>query len=103
MNKYRAKKVKTEDGTFDSQAEYKRWCQLKLLEKAGEIHDLRRQVKYPLDVNGHKICSYISDFTYRDRHGEIVEDYKGVKTQAYRLKAKLMKAVHGINVMETGA
>ena len=104
-NKYNAKKVTTEEGTFDSQAEYRRWCELKLLEKAGEIRDLRRQTKFPLEFNGVKFGFYKDDFDYRPANDVTitVEDLKGVKTAIYRLKKKLMKAVHGIDILETPA
>ena len=104
MNKYRAKKVKTEDGTFEIQAEYARWCELKLLERAGEIAALNRQGKWGLFVNGIQVATYRDDFNYLDRSKScvVVEDVKGFKTPVYRLKKKLMKAIHGIDILETG-
>ena len=103
-NKYRAKKVKTSDGTFASQAEYRRWCELKLMERAGEIKGLKRQGKYWLHVKGDVIGYYRDDFNYFDNDGHlIVEDVKGVKTPVYRLKKKLMRAIHGIEITEVAA
>ena len=46
MTKYGNNVIQTEDGKFDSQREYTRWCELKLLQRAGEISDLQRQVKF---------------------------------------------------------
>lgn len=106
-NKYKAKKVKTEDGTFDSQAEYRRWVQLQLMERAGLIEGLRRQIGYALDVNGHNVCKYKADFAYYSPAGPLarlwIEDVKGVRTPVYRLKKKLMKAIHGIEIQEVAA
>lgn len=105
-NKYRAKKVTVDGETFDSQGEYARWCELKLLERAGKISGLKRQITYPLVVNGEKIGSIIPDFDYRDnRTGEqITEDFKSKPTQTpvFRLKAKLFKAVYGREIKLSG-
>jgi hypothetical protein len=61
------------------------------------------QVKYSLDVNGVHIANYYADFVYFDYRfsKEICEDSKGVRTADYKLKAKLMKACHGIDILET--
>ena len=112
--KYHNVKTITSDGIeHHSRAEAKRWTQLKLLERAGEIKDLQRQVKYvliPSQKEGKKTiereCSYIADFVYTDlRTGQtVVEDVKGYKKgSAYSLftiKRKLMLWVHNIKVKE---
>jgi hypothetical protein len=105
MTKYKARKVKTEDGTFDSKAEYKRWCALKLLERADAICDLRLHPKFDLIVNGVNLGRYEADFGYYQRGDlhETIEDVKGVKTPVYRLKKKLMRACHGIEIQEVQA
>lgn len=108
MNKYRAKKIRTAEGVFDSKAELARWNELKLLERAGEIKNLRRQVRYKMVINGVHVCDYIADADYwgrvkGDKFGLVVEDTKGVRTPLYRLKAKLMKAVHGVTITEVSA
>ena len=102
-NKYGAKKVTTPEGMkFDSKREYARWLDLKLMERACAISDLKRQQPYDINVNGQKICRYIADFTYIDDDDRfIVEDSKGFRTPEYRLKAKLMLAVHNIKIRET--
>lgn len=101
FNKYRAKKVDSPDGKFDSKREYARWLVLKAAFAAGQITELRRQVPYTFELNGKKICKYISDFVYLDKDGKtVVEDSKGFKTPEYRLKKKLMKAFHDIDITE---
>lgn len=107
-SKYKAKKTVVDGITFDSKKEAARYSELKLLERAGEVHELRRQVKFvlipPQKENGKLIereCSYIADFVYEDKDGRlVVEDTKGVKTKDYIIKRKLMCYVHGIRVRE---
>jgi uridine kinase len=104
MSQYRkySNKITVVDGIkFRSKREAKRYSELKLLERTGAIRDLQRQVKYELAINGQKICDYIADFVYRTNHQQIVEDSKGFRTYEYKLKAKLMKAIHGIDILET--
>lgn len=101
-NKYRAKAVVTEDGRFASQAEYRRWCILKLMAKARQISALQRQVPFALKVNNIKVCAYVADATYMTRDGVlVVEDTKGVRTAVYRLKARLFAAINGYAITET--
>ncbi len=85
--------------------EARRYQELRLLERAGEIRDLELQPRYPLRVNGRLICTYVADFRYWDvREGrQVVEDAKGVRTSTYKIKAKLMAAVHNIEVEEVTA
>ncbi len=99
-SKYGAKKTVVDGITFRSKLEAKRYGELRMLERSGAITALLRQVPFDLKVNGNLICRYIADFTYTQAAtGEIVcEDAKGVMTPAFRLKAKLMEAVHGIVV-----
>jgi hypothetical protein len=94
---------------FDSKKEAERYGQLKLMERGGVVKDIRTQVRYRLAINGIKICDYIADFVYFDKFSrpgadpwkQIVEDTKGVRTPVYRLKKKLMLALHGIEIRET--
>lgn len=94
---------------FDSRKEAKRWAELRLLEKAGNICDLHRQETFDMWVGGHKICKYVADFTYYKTRGDVaygfvVEDVKSAATRKnpiYRIKKKLMKAIHGIEILET--
>lgn len=103
-SKYRNTKIVLDNITFDSKAEATRYSHLKLRERIGEITDLELQVRFPLVVNGTKVTTYVADFRYREAAtgAVIVEDVKGVRTPVYRLKKKLMKAVHGIDVSEIG-
>lgn len=124
MNKYRNKKITAGGLVFDSKREYNRYRELLLLEKAGEISNLRRQVKFVLipaqyeksperytrgkhkgelrpGVLLERECSYIADFVYIDADGQkVVEDVKGVKTKDYIIKRKLMLYVHKIKIKE---
>lgn len=126
MAKYGNKKTITSDGILhDSRKEALRWTQLLLLERAGEISDLKRQVEFLLipdqrepstEVyqNGEKKgmpkegkllerkVVYVADFVYRDtKTGKrVVEDTKGVKTKDYIIKRKLMLYIHHIKIKE---
>lgn len=110
-SKYRARKVTLPSGeTFDSTKEYRRWCELSLMQRAGAIKDLERQVKYVLippqrGSDGHLLereVSYHADFKYFDNELQrlVVEDTKGFRTKEYIIKRKLMLYVHGIKVVE---
>ena len=109
MNKYGNKKIETEDGKFDSLREYKRWCELKLLQKAKIISGLARQVPYVLipvqkDKDSGKMIErevkYIADFVYTMDGKTVVEDTKGMRTPEYIIKRKLMLKEHGIKIQE---
>lgn len=106
-NKYHNNVTKTFDGNVhDSRKEATRWSELLILEKAGVISDLKRQVKYELipKQEGERAVFYIADFEYIENGKKIVEDVKGCKEGlAYRvfaIKRKLMLYVHGIKVKE---
>ena len=90
---------RTADG-FDSKREARRYRDLCLREKANEISELHRQVPFRIDINDEHVCTYKADFTYLEGGALIVEDTKGYRTPVYRLKKKLMKAVHGIEISE---
>lgn len=113
--KYGNKRV----GTHASKREHYRAQELRLMERAGLISDLREQVPYVLipaqygecgkDFKGRtsrvlleRACSYIADFVYTDTAtGQtIVEDTKGFRTKEYIIKRKLMLHVHGIRIKE---
>lgn len=123
-NKYYNKKTTASDGNvFDSVKEARRWEQLLLLQKAGKINSLQRQVAYELLPNQYETyerysksgkrlkdgtrlverkVEYVADFVYTDAEIGmlIVEDTKGVKTKDYIIKRKLLYAVHGIKIKE---
>ena len=122
--KYNNRKIIVDGITFDSKKEAKRYKELKMLERAGIIHDLKRQVKYVLIpaqyertssvyVKGNnkgkpkkgklleRECAYYADFVYSKKSGElVVEDTKGMRTPDYIIKRKLMLYVHGIRIVE---
>lgn len=105
QNKYGNQKTVVDGITFDSRKEASRWQELRLLEKAGEITGLVRQVKIELipKTKLYRACYYIPDFAYFDkRMGKTVyEDTKGMKTDVYKLKKKLLYWRHGIEILET--
>lgn len=123
MSKYHSKKVTIGDEVFDSKKEAKRYQELLLLERAGEISHLQRQVKYVLipaqkepseqiytrgKNRGYRKpgkvlereCSYVADFVYYQDGELIVEDTKGFRTKEYIIKRKLMLYMHGIRIKE---
>lgn len=106
-NKYKASKIETTVGKFDSKLEFKRYLYLKTLQEEGKISDLVRQVPYTLvpsqkDGTGKVIfreIRYVSDFEYNLPTGEhIVEDTKGIVLPVFKLKQKLMYYFYGIEV-----
>jgi recombinational DNA repair protein RecR len=102
--KFKNKSITTTDGKFDSELEYCRWCELLILQKAGKITNLKRQVKFVLidkSKHGKEIC-YIADFTYYDGNKHVVEDTKSTatKTPLYRLKKRLLAERYGITIKE---
>jgi hypothetical protein len=101
QSKYRNVPVEVGGDRFDSRAEAKRWQELQLMERAGDISDLKRQVKFEMHVNGQHICDYIADFTYVRAEVFTVEDSKGARTAIYRLKKKLLRALYGLEILET--
>ena len=127
MSKYKAKKTIVDGIIFDSQKEAQRWCELRLLEKAGVIKNLQRQVPFVIIPTQYeevvrfsqktgkqlksktkvaeKVCLYYADFTYLENENLVVEDVKGCKKgEAYDLfviKRKLMLERYGIKIKET--
>ena len=109
-NKYHNVKVEFDGMSFDSVKESTRWAELKLLQRAGQIYELRRQVVFEIiptqrdEATGElveKCARYIADFVYMEKGKCIVEDAKGVKTKEYALKKKLMKYFHNIEIKDT--
>lgn len=109
--KYRSRKTVVDGAKFDSQKEANRYCELKILEKAGLIKGLERQKKFvliPAHMEGKKIiereCSYVADFVYLQNGDIVVEDVKGYKGggayQVFTIKRKLMLEKYGIKVRE---
>jgi Protein of unknown function (DUF1064) len=102
-NKYN-NKITYEDGLcFRSLLEKQRYRELKLLLHAGAIRDLKIHTRWKLAVGDVLIATYEDDFNYVDAQGRlVVEDVKSeaTVTPLYKMKAKLMKAVHNIDVIE---
>ena len=116
--KYHNRKITRDGVTFDSRKEFRRYEELQLLQQAGEIANLRRQVKFVLvpaqrepgqigargGVKKGKLlereCSYIADFVYGKNGKIVVEDTKGLRTKDYIIKRKLMLRVYGIRIRE---
>ena len=109
-NKYGAKKIEVNGEKFDSKLEYSRWCELVVLEKAGVVLELKRQVPFILapsvkfydEKRALPPMKYIADFTYIENGVLVVEDVKGVQTPDFRMKRRLMITVHGIQIRLTG-
>lgn len=92
-SKYGNRKVELDGEKFDSIAERDRWVSLRLMERAGEIQSLRRQVRFHLfGASLTHVCDYIADFVYRRDEAVVIEDVKGVVTDVFQIKAKLMAA-----------
>jgi len=88
---------------FASKREARRAWELQLLERAGEISDLRMQVPFEIvpACPPERAAFYLADFVYLQNGKQVVEDSKGFKTAEYRLKRKLMRHVYGISILET--
>ena len=94
---------------FDSRKEEARYRELLLLERAGKITDLKRQVKFELIPAQHdekgkcieRAVNYWADFVYTEDRKVIVEDAKGFRTDVFKIKKKLMLYMHGIRIKET--
>lgn len=102
-NKYRNVRTEIDGIAFQSKAEAFRYAELKLLQHAGVISDLELQPRFPLDVKGNRVATFVGDFAYRDAKGLLtVEDVKGVQTPLFRLKAKLFRALYGFEITLIG-
>lgn len=89
-NKYGNTKV----NGFDSKGEYYRYLELHLLQKSGKISDLQCQVPFVLvdKQPGERSAKIVMDFTYTENKKRVVEDFKGFRTEVYKLKRKMFKA-----------
>ncbi len=100
-SKYGATPTTIDGLRFASKGEAQRYSHLVMMQRAGLIWSLRRQISYKLVINGFAVCSYIADFVYYEKSQRVIEDFKGVRTPEYKLKAKLFKALTGITIRET--
>jgi len=108
--KYRNVPTEVDGIKFPSKKQANRYRELKLMQRAGAIMGLELERWFDLVVNGVRIAKYRADFTYAEvikkapdveELVEVVEDSKGFRTREYRIKKKLMKAIHGIEIRET--
>ena len=101
--KYGNRRRKQDGFTFDSKKEADRYEQLRSLERAGKVKELIVHPRLGVKVNGQLVCTYVGDFRYVDcETGQVViEDVKGYRTDLYKLKKKLVKAVLGVEIKET--
>jgi hypothetical protein len=108
-NKYNARKTVVDGINFDSKKEAKRWCDLQLLLRAGEIADLERQVTIHLDGRDGpiltptgRLMAYKADFRYYDMKLKciVIEDVKGFKDKVYPIKKAILAAM-GVDIFET--
>lgn len=105
--KYNAQPTVTADGRFDSKAEAARWEELKLLERAGHITALQRQVTFKLTMLSADgpvlVDTYRADFVYFDIPNRkfVTEDRKGYRTSDYLRKKRLMLELYGIDIQES--
>lgn len=112
-SKYHNDTVEVDGIRYDSRGEYQRHCFLKLMERAGEISELRYHVKFTLFPKGSKELIrmpdgtevelkkydrehwYEADFVYKNKKGEmIVEDFKGYETEEFKRKRILFNAIY---------
>jgi hypothetical protein len=107
MSKYKSKKTVVNGIVFDSRREAKRYSELLLLERAGVIKNLELQKSFELipsqKINGKVVerpCKYIADFVYEENGKTVVEDTKGMRTDKYIIKRKLMLYKYGIQIKE---
>lgn len=100
MSKYRNKKTVVDNIKFDSNLEATRYKELKLLQRAKQISNLRLQVPFLLQEgfkkNGktYRKIEYIADFQYIENGKTIVEDVKGIQTDVFKLKHKIFEKVY---------
>jgi hypothetical protein len=105
-SKYNNIKTTTSDGIkHDSKKEARRWMELCLLQRAGEISDLKRQVPFELipKQEGERAVKYIADFVYTENGKQVVEDVKSPATKKnpeYVIKRKLMRYIHNIKIKQ---
>lgn len=105
--KYKSEPIIIDGIRFDSKKEARRWAQLQLLQRAGEISGLERQVKIALLGRDGPILTptgrqayYVADFTYWEKGVKVVSDAKGYRTPEYLLKRAIL-AAQGIEIRET--
>ncbi len=102
QHKYRAQRTDCGAGhSHPSKAEARRCDELHLLQRAGKISHLEREVAFPFRVDGAVIFTYRADFAYFEDQARVIEDVKGCPTPVYKLKKKLIEAQYrGVKIVE---
>lgn len=106
MNKYRNKKTEYKGMVFDSKKEFLRYLVLEDKQNKGEIKNLKRQVPFilvpafNLNKKRYREMKYIADYVYEENGKQVVEDVKGMRTDVYKLKKKLMAYIYQIEIKE---
>lgn len=100
-SKYHARPTVVDNVRFASKAEARRYRELCLLQRAGEIQQLELQPRFRLVVGGVDCGAYVGDFLYVTKAGvQVLEDVKGTTTPVYRLKKKLVEALYAVRITE---
>lgn len=108
-SKYRNVRTALDGLTFDSAKESRRWAELRLLERAGRITELQRQVPYELAPSvkfqesrrAQPPLRLVVDFQYKENGALVLEDVKGgeaTRTDAFRIKRHLLLHLHGLHI-----
>ena len=100
-SKYGSVIIRIDGYVFRSLKESRRYVELRMLQTAGEISDLKLQIPYELNQGGTHSYKYIADFEYVFNGVKVTEDCKGMRTTVYKKKAKLMLELFGIQIKET--
>ncbi len=104
-NKYGNRRTTVDGIGFASAKEARRYGELKLMVRAGEIRALRLQPRYPLAVNDRLVTTYVGDFDYEERDGVtwtlVTEDAKGMETDVFKIKRELFAALMGREIRIT--
>jgi Protein of unknown function (DUF1064) len=105
------KSIRTTVGgiTFDSKSEARRYSELRLLEREGQISDLELQpsfilapsVRFSDSKRTKPALKYIADFEYMEKGVKIIEDVKGMQTPVFKIKRHLLKVIHNIDLRIT--
>ena len=102
QSKYRAEPTVIDGIRFASKKEARRYAALRIAEKSGLIRGLELQPKFPVLINGTKVCTYKADFAYFENGKRVTEDCKGFKTPVYKLKKRMVEAAYpGLEIKET--
>lgn len=106
-HKYGARRTEVDGIKFDSMREARRYQELKLLERGKAIKDLELQPEFVIlkthkDIEGKTVrgIKYVADFAYWQDGQYVIEDAKGMKTDVYKLKKKLVEYIHQIKITE---